>query len=185
MHNLSAIAAGAVAHVGTAQAPQTAEPLQVSPVVRKLFMLLHGSYGALFLGKFSTGEKDAQGRDKGIRAAMKVWDAKLASFPPDVVEKAADRLSAQYPDFPPNLPQFEAVCRAAMPRTTYAEESGLPRLAAPVAAQVEPVNFVPHGDAKDWARRLLARHEAGDSLRPIQLRFARQALGMEGHMPWQ
>ena len=32
------------------------------------------------------------------------------------------------------------------------------------------------GDPKDWARRILNRHEAGEQIRPICLRFAREAL---------
>jgi hypothetical protein len=34
----------------------------------------------------------------------------------------------------------------------------------------------PQGDQKDWARRLIAKHEAGERIRPISLRFAREAL---------
>lgn len=161
------------------QAHAAPESLQVKPVIRKLFILLHGSYGNLFISKFSTGEKDAQGRDKGIRAAMKVWESKLAQYPADVVETAAARMTAAHAEFPPNLPQFEVLCTAAMPRQTYAEENNLPRLAAPVpAAPVELVDFKPKGDMKDWARRLLARHDAGEVLKPIQLRFAREAMGI-------
>lgn len=32
---------------------------------------------------------------------------------------------------------------------------------------------------KDWARVLIARHEAGENVRPISLRFAREALARE------
>jgi hypothetical protein len=34
------------------------------------------------------------------------------------------------------------------------------------------------GDPKDWARRILNRHESGEELRPITLRFACEALGV-------
>lgn len=175
MNNISSIALHAVQNAHAA-----AEPQQASPVVRKLFILLHGSYGTLFLSKFSTGEKDAAGHDKGIRAAMRVWDAKLQRFPTDVVHTAADRLASAHPQFPPNLPEFEALCESVMPRQTYAEENNLPRLAAPEpAAPVALVDFKPRGDMRDWARHLLARHEAGEVLKPIQLRFAREAMGVK------
>ena len=177
MNNLATLAAGAVHHLHHGHSAPAAEPL-VSPAVRKLFILLHGSYGSLFISKFSTGEKDAKGHDKGIRAAMKVWESKLQRFPNDVLETAADRLTAEHPEFPPNLPQFEALCVAVMPRPTYAEENNLVRLPPPVVAPVELVGFEPRGDDKDWARRLLARHDAGEVLKPIQLRFAREALGL-------
>lgn len=184
MNNVAALAEAAIDQNADSYA-HGSDPMQICPVTRKLFLLLHGSYGNLFLSKFSTGEKDSRGRDKGIRAAMKVWDARLSRFPADVVETAASRLMAEHSEFPPNLPQFEKMCDAVMPRKTYAEEAGLVSLPAP--AQVPPVavSFDPEHDGKDWARRLLARHEAGENLRPIQLRFAREALGLLGKMPWQ
>jgi hypothetical protein len=179
LHNVATLVDAAIGQ-SAAATPPDAEKLQVCPVVRKLFMLLHGSYGNLFLSKFSTGEKDAQGRDKGIRAAMKVWESKLSRFPAEVIETAAGRLTAEHDEFPPNLPQFEKLCEAAVPRKTYAEEAGLPRLPAPVPAPAAAVSFDLRNDGKDWARRLLARHDAGEVLRPIQLRFACEALGMTG-----
>jgi hypothetical protein len=33
-------------------------------------------------------------------------------------------------------------------------------------------------DQKAWAKRILARHQAGDRVTPISLRFAHQALGL-------
>ena len=114
MNNVATLAAAAIQ-----QAQAQPEALQVAPVIRKLFILLHGSYGNLFISKFSTGEKDAQGRDKGIRAAMKVWESKLAQYPADVVETAAGRMTAAHAEYPPNLPQFEVLCLAAMPRPVY------------------------------------------------------------------
>lgn len=114
MTDVATLAAQAIQHAQTAP-----ESLQVAPVIRKLFILLHGSYGNLFISKFSTGEKDAQGRDKGIRAAMKVWEAKLSQYPADVVETAAGRMTAAHAEYPPNLPQFEVLCMAAMPREAY------------------------------------------------------------------
>lgn len=158
---------------------------EASPTVRKLFVLLHGSYGSLFLSKYATGEKSESGGDKGVAAAMLVWDAALSKFAPDVIEAAAKRLMGETPEFAPNLPQLEKVCAAIAPRKTYAEEAGLPRLPAPAPAEPMKVSFDMRGDGKDWARRILARNEAGDKIRPYTLLSARQALGMEGRMSWQ
>ena len=187
MHDVATMVDAAVnraALTANAATTPTAEPLQVAPVVRKLFMLLHGSYGSLFLAKFSTGEKDAQGRDKGIRAAMKVWESQLSRYPSDVIETAAQRLTTEHPDYPPHLPQFETLCLAVMPRRTYAQETGLPRLAAPAQRPPTIVSFELRGDGKDWARRVMARHEAGDKINPYTLLSARQALGIEGGQAW-
>lgn len=156
-----------------------------SPLIRKLFLLLHGSYGNQFASKFSTGEKDSNGKDKGIRAAMMVWDNALRKYPAEVVETAAGRLQKEHPEFPPNLPQFEKLCDAAMPRKSYAEEQGLPALPAPVIEPVK-VDLTKHNDGKDWARNLVERVQRGDkSVRPVTLKWARQALGMEGRQAWQ
>lgn len=157
---------------------------EASPTVRKLFVLLHGAYGSLFLSKYATGEKSEAGGDKGVAAAMLVWDSALTKFTPDVIEAAAKRLMTESPEFAPNLPQLEKVCEAMTPRKTYAEEAGLPKLPAPAPAAPMKVSFDMRGDGKDWARRILARSEAGDKIRPYTLLSARQALGMEGRMSW-
>lgn len=157
---------------------------EASVTVRKLFVLLHGAYGSLFLAKYATGEKSEAGGDKGVAAAMLVWDSALAKFSPDVIEAAAKRLMSESPEFAPNLPQMEKVCAAITPRKTYAEEAGLPRLPAPVPAAPVNVDFSKQNDGKDWARRIVARADAGEKIRPYALKSARQALGMEGLMPW-
>lgn len=170
------------------QAAQEHDPLAgVGQTIRKLFVMLHGSYGNAFVSKFATGEKLAVGdktHDKGVLAAMKVWQGKLSKYPADVIATAVDRTGAAHPEFPPSLPQFEKLCEAAMPRKTYAQEHGLPALPAPKADPIK-VDLKPKNDGKDWARVILARHDAGEKLRPIQLRFAREALGLEGRMAWQ
>lgn len=43
----------------------------------------------------------------------------------------------------------------------------------------------PERDPKQWARDLKARHERGEKLAAHQITAYRQALGMEGRMPWQ
>lgn len=164
---------------------QPRQKREASTTVRKLFVLLHGSYGNLFLSKYATGEKSEAGGDKGVAAAMLVWDAALAKFTPDVIEVAAKRLMAESTEFAPNLPQLEKVCEAITPRKTYAEEAGLPRLPAPAPVEPTKVSFEMRGDGRDWARRIMARQEAGDRIRPYSLQCARQALGMEGRMAWQ
>lgn len=145
------------------------------PHVRKLFMLLHGAYGNPFIAKFSSGERDADGKDKGIRSAMMVWGHGLLDFAPDVVEAAAKRYTMLYPEFPPNLPQFEAVCRSMVPRKTFAEEQGLKALPAPTQSRADVALDVV-GDGRDWARRILAGVDAGDRRSPTVVRFAREAL---------
>lgn len=179
MHNVATLAEQAIHQ---AQAAPHQDTLQVSAVIRKLFMVLHGSYGNAFIGKFSTGEKDSKGHDKGIRAAMKVWDAKLSKYTPDVVETAADRVGEAHAEFPPSLPQFEKLCEAAMPRQTYAQEQGLVALPAPKQERVH-VDVKHRNDGKDWARLILARISNGDtSVSRYSKESAEMALGQRAKM---
>ena len=154
------------------QAPQPTENMGI----RKLFMLMHGAYGNGFVSKFSTGERDAQGKDKGIRSAMQVWAHGLSQFSPDVIELAASRFLSLYPEFPPNLPQFQAICHSAAPRKTFAEQNGYVALPPPKPAP--DVKFDAAGDGRDWARRILAGVEAGHPRSPTIVLFAKQALGL-------
>lgn len=181
MNDVATLAHEAVREAAT----QPRQKREASPTTRKLFVMLHGAYGSLFLSKYATGEKSEAGGDKGVAAAMLVWDAALSKFAPDVIEAAAKRLMSEHPEFAPNLPQLEKVCAAITPRKTYAEEAGLPRLPAPAPAAPLKVDFSKQNDGKDWARAILARSEAGDKIRPYALKSARQALGMEGKMSWQ
>ncbi|EFI62671.1 hypothetical protein CTS44_06318, partial [Comamonas thiooxydans] len=81
-------------------------------------------------------------------------------------------------EFPPSLPQFEALCKAATPRKTYAEEAGLLALPAPKFQRLD-VSIVAHGDGKDWARKILARADAGDKTVSYRaLKDAKEALGL-------
>lgn len=155
------------------------ETPEYSQGVRKLFLMMHGNYGNSFFSKFATGVKDEKGKDKGIRAAMLIWDSQLREYDADVIEIAAKRAAADFPQFPPTLPQFEAICKAVKPRKTFAEENGFPKLPPPAAQPLEKVSFDERRDGKDWARRILAREAAGEKINLTSVRFAREALGIE------
>ena len=64
MHNVATLTAEtlqqAQARAADLGMETAAEGMQVSTVVRKLFVLLQGSYGSLFVSKFATGLKDGQ-----------------------------------------------------------------------------------------------------------------------------
>lgn len=170
---------GQLAHM--AAAPRRDESQAVSTGIAKLFLLMQGSYGTAFLSKFSSGVLEG-GQDMGMRAALKVWGAALRKYSPDVIETAAARISESHPEFPPSLPQFEALCRAATPRRTYAEEAGLLALPAPKVVRLD-VPIQPQGDGKDWARKIVARAEAGDkTVTHGVLKGAMEALALnKGH----
>jgi hypothetical protein len=87
--------------------------------VKRVFMVLHGYYGGLFLSKFSTGMVDAQGRDQGVANARRVWSHGLRSFDAKTVAHALEVCKDRHPEFPPTLPQFVALCNAVRPREVY------------------------------------------------------------------
>jgi len=173
MNNLAEMASQAIQTAGQQPAPRGD-----NPTIRKLFIVLHGSYGSLFTTKFSTGERDANGKDKGIRAAMLVWEAALAKYSPDTIETAAKRLADECPAFPPNLPQFESICKAVMPRKTFSDDQPR-RLPPPEAKPIGPVEFEVMNDGRDWARKLLARQAAGDRVNIGSLECAKKALRIQ------
>lgn len=124
------------------------------------------------------------------------WTVRWAGQDPAMVKTAwAHELSAytnhlediawaleNLPARAPNAIEFRNLCRSA-PRK---EAPALPapkadpaRLQAELAklAEVRKLTKV-NIDHKAWARRIIARHEAGEKVRPISLRFAREALRM-------
>jgi hypothetical protein len=88
------------------------------------------------------------------------------------------------PERAPNVIVFKNLCRSAPAH----EVVQLPEPKADperVKAELEKLGQVKSAaranlvGQKDWARRIVARHEAGEILNPICLRFARQALRNE------
>lgn len=154
----------------------------VSLFTKKLFVMMHGAYGNLFLSKFATGEKieekgPDEGKDRGVMVAMSIWDHALRKFSSDVVYDAIQCAQQAHPHFPPNLPQFEAICRSLVPVKIYVAEQPAIRFSAPDEKLLPPVSFEAKNDHKDWARRILAKHEAGYKLSYFSIKSAKEALG--------
>lgn len=99
-------------HLKASIPEKAAVPIEV---VNQVFKVLHGSYGSLFLAKFSTGELDEQGKDKGIKSTRQVWAHGLRGMDSKTITSALERVLDVHPEFPPTLPQFIALCKAAKP----------------------------------------------------------------------
>lgn len=91
-------------------------------VVNNIFKMLHGYYGNLFLSKFSTGQLDQSGNDKGIASARTIWSYGLREFNTDVIGSALEQCAERHVEFPPSFPQFKALCKANQPRVTFHDE---------------------------------------------------------------
>ena len=111
--DVSAIAERAV---GAASQEQRQDAVRVS---NRVFKTLQGMYGSLFLSKFSTGKVLPNGGDAGVISARDVWAVSLQRFDAGTVGTALDRVLTDFPEFPPSLPQFVALCHACRPRESY------------------------------------------------------------------
>lgn len=111
------------------------------------------------------------------------WAHELAPFAGrlDAIAWALENLPGKCP----NVIEFKTLCRQA-PRPP---EPALPMPAANPERMREELAKLGHiekakrmnastFDHKAWAKRLIAQHEAGEKVKPISLRFAREALRM-------
>ena len=139
--------------------------------VDRIFLRLLATYGTEFSGRYA-GVQDGD--------LKSMWAHELAGFASDLasIAWALENL----PERCPNVIEFRNLCRQA-PRAAEpqlpAPQADPERLRAELAkladvrnAAVEPVG------AKDWARRILARVDAGERINRTVHRFAREALGL-------
>lgn len=84
-----------------------------------VFKVLHGFYGNLFLSKFVNGQTGDDGVDQGVISAKMIWAHGLRDFDRETIKTALTRVMQAHPDYPPNFPQFAALCKAAAPRAVY------------------------------------------------------------------
>lgn len=85
----------------------------------QVFKALHAYYGQLFLLRFTTGVTDKDGHDKGINSAIAVWAFELRQFNEGLLIQAVDACKSEHKQYPPNLPEFIAICKALAPRKVF------------------------------------------------------------------
>lgn len=143
------------------------------PWVDKIFTKLALVYGREFAARWE---------GMTISDVKTDWGHELAGFAnhPEAIAFALQHLPA---DRPPTVLQFRDLARKA-------PAPELPRLpepkADPARVSAELAKLAPTKQAfssgpvdhKAWAKRLIARHEAGERLNMTALRFAREALGI-------
>lgn len=148
--------------------------------VDKIFAKLTLAYGRDFLARW-------EGID--LNSVKSDWAHELAGFAahPEAIAYGL----AHLPQRAPSVFEFRALARSAPApamQRLEAPKADPARVAAELA-KLAPLRArafaAPLPGAKDWARRIIARHEAGGRINPTCLRFAREALGLEGRMAWQ
>ncbi len=126
--------------------------------------------------------RDFMDRWKGLNTAdVKTdWANELAGFEQwgEAIAYALENLPASKP---PTVIEFRDIARKAPKpdRLALPEPKPDPERAAAELAKLAPIVKAaksPTIDHKAWAKRLMARHDAGEKLNPTTLRFAREAL---------
>jgi len=79
-------------------------------LANRVFKLLHGAYGTLFLSRYATGEIDGDGADLGVKNARRVWAHYLSDVPHAAIFGAINRMPKEHLEFPPSAAQFRALC---------------------------------------------------------------------------
>ncbi|MCD8514632.1 MAG: hypothetical protein LRY31_01060 [Burkholderiaceae bacterium] len=140
--------------------------------VEKIFRKLSLVYGRDFLARW-----------EGLNSADVIddWAYELSGFQgwPEAVAWALQNLPNGKP---PTVLEFRALCyrapkpdRPALPEPVARPERLAEELRKLSAIARDPVN---RGDGRDWARRIIEKHRAGEKLNPATLRFSREALGL-------
>lgn len=142
--------------------------------VERIFTKLSLAYGRDFIGRW-------EGLD--LSDVKTDWANELAGFGahPEAIAYAL----ANLPQRAPTVIEFRSIARLA-------PAPDVPRLDSPkadperVAAELARLSVVRADavaasgvDHKAWAKRIVARHAAGERLNVLPLRMARQALGLE------
>lgn len=138
--------------------------------VEALFTKLTLAYGREFLGRW-------EGLD--VMDVKTDWGHELAGFEahPECIAYAL----ANLPERAPSVMEFRAICRKCPAKPDVARLGravASPERVACELAKLSPLMRRAEVDSKDWARSLLTRYDGGEVLKPIQLRFAREALGL-------
>lgn len=142
--------------------------------VERLFQRLGATYGAAWTRQWA---------DVPMSDVQTAWAHELSVFA-DWLEAIAWALD-NLPPRCPNVIEFKNLCRQAPARAVAAlpAPAADPARIAAELAKLAPLRqataSVAAGaaiDHKAWAKRIMARHDAGDNINPASLRFAREAL---------
>lgn len=137
--------------------------------VDKIFTKMTLIYGRDFMGRWEGLE---------INDVKTDWAHELSGFEnwPESIAWAFQNMPSGKP---PNVLDFKAICyRAPKPsRPALPEPAANPeRMAAELKKMRPLVAKMTGSGGKDWAHRIINRHEAGDRINPTTIRFAREAL---------
>jgi hypothetical protein len=143
-------------------------PVAMAEIIDRLFTRLSATYGADWTRQWASVP---------ISDVKTAWGHELAGFIHDLpaIASALENL----PERCPNPLQFKALCKANRTvKTTLLlpEPKSDPVFIAQVLSKLADA---PKVDSKEWARRIIARKEAGEFIYPCTLGMAMSALGIK------
>jgi hypothetical protein len=114
------------------------------------------------------------------------WAEGLAGFGGGHLKSALDACLVAFEDYPPTLPQFRGLCKAARER----ERAAVARLPSParsrdafpaelVAMAQRMVDPTRKRDYRNWAREILVLADKGEYKHPLGIAYAKEALGLQ------
>lgn len=134
----------------------------------RIFDKLTLTYGQQFLRRW---------QDIDINDVKSDWGHELAGFVghPKAIAWALQNL----PERPPTVIEFRAIARKAPGEDEVRLEAPKadPGRIAVELAKLAPVRVAARSNGKDWARRIVQSHADGGNVAPLNLKFAREALG--------
>lgn len=105
------------------------------------------------------------------------WAEELAGFAnwPEAIKYAFDHMDSEKP---PTATMFRDIARKAPAKQMPALPAPIvdPEVMAKAVTEIKTAAQVKRVDHKAWARKIIAQAEAGEYVRPISLRFAKEAL---------
>jgi hypothetical protein len=157
--------AGSLAGIGQPQRERD------DSTIRRVFMVLHGFYGNLFSSKFATGIVEDNGEDQGMASARRVWGYSLSEYDADTIKTALSRCRERHPEYPPSLPQFQALCDAAKPRAAWKPPQSADTLLIEESAESRAARR-----AEARRKATAAAHRAMEARQPKGLDALKQAI---------
>lgn len=153
------------------------EPLRALPSewVSRLFSRFQAIYG----NKVATMWADAD-----LNEVRAVWGDGLGHYDAVDIKRSLETMIVAYPDYPPTLPQFVAMCRDSMRARKQVVPAVTVRYGGPSAEVLAAVHELAKEPAKrkvgprDWARRLLKRELDGEPVHAYALQCAKEALNL-------
>lgn len=123
--------------------------------VERIFLILHGRFGAEFTNKYKIGSLNAKGEDAGLVNAKNTWAQKLGGVKPEYIRNALDVTYERAP----NLDMFFAQCKPvhkiedykALPAPALSEKG---QQYAENVSQFVVKNYQPKTSYTDWIYKI-------------------------------